>query len=166
VGKRQGGDENQTTGGQDDESGGKRRKVFDLDALASGCAVESMHHIFVECTHFADWRRDAANELFARTALKLTEAGIPEEAQQWVLQAAKSLFTDDAVIWPLKISQYYVGQLPSIREHVSVALIPNVVKRRKLWSHISADWHTGAIRLAGRIFGSIQRTMAARAAAT
>ncbi|KAJ7883788.1 hypothetical protein B0H13DRAFT_1628943, partial [Mycena leptocephala] len=109
-----------------------------------GCAVESMHHIFVECTHFADWRRDAANELFARTALKLTEAGIPEEAQQW----------------------YYVGQLPSIREHVSVALIPNVVKRRKLWSHISADWHTSAIRLAGRIFGSIQRTMAARAAAT
>ncbi|KAJ7838263.1 hypothetical protein B0H13DRAFT_1650948 [Mycena leptocephala] len=107
-----------------------------------GCAVESMHHIFVECTHFADWRRDAARELLARTALKLTEAGIPEEAQQWVLQAA------------------------IIREHVSVALIPNVVKRRKLWSHISADCHTSAIRLAGRIFGSIQRTMAARAAAT
>ncbi|KAJ7859254.1 hypothetical protein B0H13DRAFT_1640119 [Mycena leptocephala] len=130
------------------------------------CAVESMHHIFVECPHFTDWCRDAASELLARTALKLTEAGIPEEAQRWVLYAAKSLFTDDAVVWPLKISQYYVGQLRSIREHVSVALIPNVVKRRKLWSHISADWDTSAIRLAARIFGSIQRTMAARAAAT
>ncbi|KAJ7920923.1 hypothetical protein B0H13DRAFT_1867209 [Mycena leptocephala] len=62
--------------------------------------------------------------------------------------------------------QYYVGQLPNIREHVSVALVPNVVKRRKLWSHISADWHTSAIRIAGRIFGKLQRTMAARAAAT
>ncbi|KAJ7787436.1 hypothetical protein B0H13DRAFT_1459946, partial [Mycena leptocephala] len=65
------------------------------------CAVESMHHIFVECPHFTDWRRDAASELLARTALKLTEAGIPEEAQRWVLYAAKSLFTDDAVVWPL-----------------------------------------------------------------
>ncbi|KAJ7931802.1 hypothetical protein B0H13DRAFT_1857766 [Mycena leptocephala] len=35
-----------------------------------------------------------------------------------------------------------------IREHV--ALIPNVVKRRKLWSHISADWHTSANSLSGK----------------
>ncbi|KAJ7755138.1 hypothetical protein B0H16DRAFT_1541173 [Mycena metata] len=130
-----------------------------------GCsAVESMHHIFVDCIHFAVWRSDAASELLAHTALKLSEAEISVDDQQGILRAAKFLFIDDAVTWPLKISQYYVGQIPSIRDLFTATMIPGVVKRRKLTSHISADWHTSSIRLAGRIFGSIQRTMAARVA--
>jgi hypothetical protein len=48
-----------------------------------GClAVESMHHIFVDCTLFTEWREDAANELVVRTTAKLVEAGIPGEQQQ------------------------------------------------------------------------------------
>jgi hypothetical protein len=127
-----------------------------------GClAVESMHHIFVDCTLFTEWCEDTANELVVRTTAKLVEAGIPGEQQQWILRAAKCLFADDAEIWPLKISQYYVGQIPRIRDRITATVVPDVVKRRKLASHISADWHTSAIRLAGRIFGGIQRTMAA-----
>ncbi|KAJ7827315.1 hypothetical protein B0H13DRAFT_2241019 [Mycena leptocephala] len=52
-----------------------RAKVDSAMCRLGCCAVESMHHIFVECIHFADWRYDAATELLARTALKLTEAG-------------------------------------------------------------------------------------------
>ncbi|KAJ7653610.1 hypothetical protein DFH06DRAFT_994219, partial [Mycena polygramma] len=112
-----------------------------------GCdAVESVHHIFVDCVQFAEWRADTAVELVARTERKL------------------SLFVDDPTIWPLKISQYYLGQVPSIRAHITREMMPNNIKRRKLSSHLSSEWHTSAIRLAGRIFGSIQRTMAARAA--
>jgi hypothetical protein len=141
------------------------RAKLDSCMCRLGClAVESMYHIFVDCTLFAEWREEAANELVVRTTAKLAEAGIPGEQQQWIVHAAKCLFTDDAETWPLKISQYYVGQIPRIRDHVTATVVPDVVKRRKLSSHISADWHTSAIRLAGRIFGSIQRTTAARAA--
>ncbi|KAJ7795440.1 hypothetical protein B0H13DRAFT_1675157, partial [Mycena leptocephala] len=45
-------------------------------------------------------------------------------------------------------------------------LIPETIKRRKLSVHLASDWHTSSIRLAGRIFGSVQRTMAARMAGT
>ncbi|KAJ7898044.1 hypothetical protein B0H13DRAFT_2032328, partial [Mycena leptocephala] len=58
---------------------------------------------------------------------------------------------------------YYLGRIPRIGDHITPEMVPDTVKRRKLASHLSADWHTSAIRLAGRIFGSIQRTMAARA---
>ncbi|KAJ7807030.1 hypothetical protein B0H14DRAFT_2381537 [Mycena olivaceomarginata] len=110
-----------------------------------GCdAVESMHHVFVDCGHFADRRMNTDRRL--------------------ILNAAKSLFVDDAAVWPLKISQYYLGRIPSIQTYVTSGMLPDMVKRRKLTSHLASDWHMCSIRLAGRIFGSIQRTMAARAA--
>ncbi|KAJ7670832.1 hypothetical protein DFH06DRAFT_1370021, partial [Mycena polygramma] len=144
------------------------RSKLDSCMCRMGCdAVESAHHIFVDCLHFAEWRADAAVEVVVRTERKLVEAGITGDADQSaILLAAKSLFVDDPTIWPLKISQYYLGQLPSIREHITKEMLPNPIKRRKLSSHLSSDWHTSAIRLAGRIFGSVQRTMAARAAST
>ncbi|KAJ7208930.1 hypothetical protein GGX14DRAFT_365159 [Mycena pura] len=130
-----------------------------------GCdAVESVHHIFVDCVEFKEWRCAAGEEVSLRTERKLVEAGIVEEEdQRAILKAAKSLFVDDAAVWPLKISQYYLGRIPRIGDIVTREMVPDTVKRRKLASHLSADWHTSAIRLAGRIFGSIQRTMAARA---
>ncbi|KAJ7938600.1 hypothetical protein B0H13DRAFT_1568942, partial [Mycena leptocephala] len=97
-------------------------------------AVESMHHVFVDCEHFADWRSDAREEV--------------------------SLFVDDTAAWPLKISQYYLGRIPSIQAYITSGVLPDMVKRRKLTSHLASDWHMCSIRLAGRIFGSIQRTMA------
>ncbi|KAJ7314773.1 hypothetical protein DFH08DRAFT_972515 [Mycena albidolilacea] len=87
-------------------------------------------------------------EVSLRTERKLEEADMRE---------------DD--LWPLKISQFYLGQTSSIQNFITYRTLPDTIKRRKLASHLSADWHTSAIRLAGRIFGSVQRTMAARAAA-
>ncbi|KAJ7777757.1 hypothetical protein B0H14DRAFT_2401425 [Mycena olivaceomarginata] len=131
-----------------------------------GCdAVESAHHIFVDCVEFEEWRRAAGEEAHLRTERKLVEAGISrDEDQRAILNSAKSLFVDDATVWPLKISQYYLGRIPRISDHITREMVPDIAKRRKLASHLSADWHTSAIRLAGRIFGSIQRTMATRAA--
>ncbi|KAJ7190539.1 hypothetical protein B0H12DRAFT_1039960, partial [Mycena haematopus] len=54
----------------------------------TGCdAVESMYHIFVHCATFVEWRP----------------------------HAAKSLFSEDTTVWPLKMPQFYVGQIPSIQ---------------------------------------------------
>ncbi|KAJ6465379.1 hypothetical protein C8R45DRAFT_1173918, partial [Mycena sanguinolenta] len=80
--------------------------------------------------------------------------------RQLILHAAKSLFVDHPAVWPLKISQYYLGQIPSIQAHITGGASLDIVKKRKLMSHLASDWHLCSIRLAGRIFGSIQRTMA------
>ncbi|KAJ7168159.1 hypothetical protein C8R43DRAFT_1060343 [Mycena crocata] len=126
-------------------------------------AIESAHHLFVDCSYFADWRRDAAIEVADRTGVKLTDAGIPVEDQQRILHTtAKSLFLDDPAVWPLKITQYYHGQIPSTEALITRILLPNTINRRRVSSHIASEWHTSAIRLAGRIFGSVQRTMASR----
>ncbi|KAJ7226469.1 hypothetical protein B0H12DRAFT_1030488 [Mycena haematopus] len=123
-----------------------------------------MHHLFVACALFKMWRNEAANEVETRTERKLTEAGISDLDQRQLLHAAKSLFSDEPCVWPLKISQYYLGQIPSTTKLITSAMLPDSIKRRRLSSHIASEWHTSAIRLAGRIFGSVQRTMASRAA--
>ncbi|KAJ7354122.1 hypothetical protein DFH08DRAFT_804045 [Mycena albidolilacea] len=86
--------------------------------------------------------------------------------RRFILDAAKSLFVDDAAVWPMKMSQHYLGQIPGIQAHITSGLLSGMVRRRKLTSHLAFDWHMCSIRLAGRIFGSIQRTMAERAALT
>ncbi|KAJ7837615.1 hypothetical protein B0H13DRAFT_1733192 [Mycena leptocephala] len=128
--------------------------------------IESMHHIFVDCRKFEGWRTEAGAEVATRTERKLAEMGIALWDQQPILRAAKSLFVDDPIIWPLKMSQYYLGQVPRTDDLITPALIPETIKRRKLSVHLASDWHTSSIRLAGRIFGSVQRTMAARMAGT
>jgi hypothetical protein len=67
-----------------------------------GCdAVESVHHIFVDCAEFEEWRCAAGEEVSLRTERKLVEAGIlREEDQRAILNAAMSLFVDDAAIGP------------------------------------------------------------------
>ncbi|KAJ7245493.1 hypothetical protein C8J57DRAFT_1082270 [Mycena rebaudengoi] len=101
-----------------------------------GCAgaVETAHHIFVVCAHFTEWRTAAAVELAAQTQRKLEEYGIV----------------------------FYLGQIPRISNFLTAEMLPDPIKRHKLSTHIASDWHTSSIRLAGRIFGCIQRTMAAR----
>ncbi|KAJ7936521.1 hypothetical protein B0H13DRAFT_1554079, partial [Mycena leptocephala] len=68
-----------------------------------GCnAIEDQHHIFVDCPRYASWRTTTANELAARTNRKLEEKGIEEADRVDLLAAVKSLFIDDASVWPLQ----------------------------------------------------------------
>ncbi|KAJ6453852.1 hypothetical protein DFH09DRAFT_952408 [Mycena vulgaris] len=111
-------------------------------------------------------RSEAAEELLNRTEQKLTEAGLSEDTHRPILHAAKSLFIDEPSVSPLKITQYYLGHIPSTKSLITRSDVPDTLKHRKLSSHIAAEWHTSAIHLAGRIFGSVQRKMAARAVET
>jgi hypothetical protein len=83
-----------------------------------------------------------------------------------ISDAAKSIFVNDAAVWPMKISQYYLGQIPGIQAHITSSLLLDMVRRQKLVSYLAFDWHMCSIRLAGRIFGSIQQTMAEQVALT
>ncbi|KAJ7916426.1 hypothetical protein B0H13DRAFT_1585254, partial [Mycena leptocephala] len=96
-----------------------------------GCnAIEDMHHIFVECPRYADWRSKATNDILT----------------------PKSLFLDSP-IWPLQYSAFYLGHIPKLD-----ALVPrnhdlSNITHIRLIHHFASDWHTACIRLAGRIWG-------------
>ncbi|KAF8231083.1 hypothetical protein L208DRAFT_1278980, partial [Tricholoma matsutake] len=95
-----------------------------------GCdAVEDMHHLFVHCRLYEEWRREATEEIIKKMVLKLENLDVEEVVQDGLLKAAKSLFLDDPSVMP----QY-----------------PLEKSRRR------SDWHTTTICLAGRIFGNYQ----------
>ncbi|KAJ7085682.1 hypothetical protein B0H15DRAFT_363491 [Mycena belliarum] len=58
-----------------------------------------------------------------------------------VLHAAKFLFIDEPFVWPLKITQYYLGQVPSTQTSL-VNIIHDRIRLWKLSSHIVSEWHT------------------------
>lgn len=138
-----------------------RRGKRDSDLCCLGCdATGDMHHIFVYCRQYERWRDDARRELLERMELKLHNMQSEEAVKTGLLEAAKFLFTDSAIIWPLHRSLYYLGQIPNLDLLISKEAGMSEIARRRLRSHISSDWHTSSIRLAGRIFGDYQRRMA------
>ncbi|KAJ6563702.1 hypothetical protein DFH09DRAFT_1035307 [Mycena vulgaris] len=138
-----------------------RDKLDDPNCRAGCNAIEDQHHIFVECTRYAKWREKATEEILSRMGNKLDEQGIEEADRVGLLATVKSLFSDDASVWPLQYSVYYLGHLPKF-DH----LLPKKVgdddgkfTHTKLAHHLAYDWHTAAIRLTGRIWGDWQKEM-------
>ncbi|KAJ7940607.1 hypothetical protein B0H13DRAFT_1585604, partial [Mycena leptocephala] len=115
---------------------------LEAPACRMGCdAIEDMHHIFVKCPRYTEWRSKATNDILLRTRAKLTEKEL-EEADAY--------------------SVYYLGHIPPID-----ALVPrnndlNGVTRSRLIHHFASDWHTACIRLAGRIWGDWQKEISKR----
>ena len=138
-----------------------KRGKRDSDLCCLGCdATGDMHHIFVHCEQYKRLRVEANTELLERMELKLTNMHTEEAIKTRLLTAAKFLFCDNADIWPLHRSLYYLGQIPNLDPLISNEAGMNEIARRRLRSHVSSDWHTSSIRLAGRIFGDYQRRMA------
>jgi hypothetical protein len=136
---------------------GKRKD----DLCSFGCEVTgNMHHIFVNCMQYSRWRDDANRELVERTELKLTNMKIEGAVRDGLLATAKSLFSDSTAVWPLHHSLFYLGQIPNLDLLISREAGIGEMEYRRLRAHISSDWHTASIRLAGRIFGDYQRKMA------
>ncbi|KAJ7138982.1 hypothetical protein C8R44DRAFT_544901, partial [Mycena epipterygia] len=123
-------------------------------------AIEDQHRIFVDCSHYAPWHDKAAEEIVSRTNNKLAKKGIEEADRVDLLTIAKSLFQDDDVIWPLQYCTFYLGHI--LKFNHFLPKIPNSDKlaHMQLAHHFASDWHTASIRLAGRIWGDVQRRMA------
>ncbi|KAJ7708993.1 hypothetical protein B0H17DRAFT_916723 [Mycena rosella] len=128
-----------------------------------GCnAIEDQHHIFVECEQYTEWRSKAAVDVHRRTESKLKEKGYEETDAVDLLSTAKFLFSDKPHIWPLQYCTYFLGHLPNL-DHLmpkKPGVDDDKLSRTRLAHHIASDWHTAAIRLAGRIWGDWQRKMA------
>ncbi|KAJ7701200.1 hypothetical protein B0H17DRAFT_1128486 [Mycena rosella] len=118
-----------------------RNKTDDLRCRAGCQAIENQHHIFVDCPTYADWRTKAANDAYQRTKAKLEEKEIPEADGVGLLTAAKP---------------HSLLRLPYTKKIGN----SETLARTRLAHHIASDWHTAAIRLAGRIWGDWQRKMA------
>lgn len=137
-----------------------KRGKRDNDLCSLGCdKMGDMHHLFVHCKQYEQWREDARRELSERMELKLLNMRIEEAVKTGLLEATKCLFTNDAIIWPLHRSLYYLGQIPNLDALISREAGMGEIEKRRLRSHISSDWHTLSIRLAGQIFGDYQRRM-------
>jgi len=130
-----------------------------------GCeAIGSMHHLFVNCKEYTEWRRQAGLDLVVDTEKKLRGLIVNDEERKMVedvlLHLAESIFSADSPIWPLQKNVYYLGKLPSLSKCINETTVKNEIMRKRVTVHISTDWHSRCIRLAGRIFGDYQRRMA------
>jgi hypothetical protein len=142
-----------------------KRSNLRSDSCRFGCdAVETPHHLFVDCPRFNDWRTvdSESRDVIRRTSLKLDEQDVDLIHRSRIIHAAESPFRDDGAVWPLGSSLFYLGQLPSFDILVPEDQLSDPILRRKLLSHLASDWHSACIRLAGRIFGYFQWEMAAR----
>jgi len=138
------------------------RGKLSSDRCRLGCDdIEDMHHIFVDCRVYEDWRVEAQMSVVEWTKEKLDAVEVKEVVKDSLLCTAKSLFVDDPLVWLLQKTLFYLGQLPKIDPLISLGGVElGEIFRRWLKSHIVNFWHTTSIRLAGRIFGDFQRRMA------
>jgi hypothetical protein len=128
-----------------------------------GCMQEeSAHHLFVECEMTESMRREMRDKI-----RKSTGDLLETMEDEWILKepialTAESLFIDDANVWPLGTSRYYLGFVPPI-ERYALADTPeptdSFLYNRALY-RIVRDWHLASIHLAARIFGTLQRKAA------
>jgi hypothetical protein len=80
-----------------------------------GCdEVEDMHHIFVYCEVYEEWRAEAGASVVEWTKEKLNTLEVEEVIANNLLNSAKSLFTDDPSVWLLQKMFFCLGQLPKI----------------------------------------------------
>nr|VWP00632.1 Mevalonyl-coenzyme A hydratase sidH (EC (Siderophore biosynthesis protein H) [Ganoderma boninense] len=134
------------------------RRFRDASPLCHfGCdTLETPHHLFVQCPHFADVRDEhkIAVQRETSTLLHATETPLPKEVIQ---RTAASLFVDDPDIWPQTTARYFLGMVPPI-PGVSSSSGAHLHTTRLL-SRIAASWHLTSIRLTARIWGSYKRAM-------
>ncbi|GJE93821.1 hypothetical protein PsYK624_099850 [Phanerochaete sordida] len=123
-----------------------------------GCSSdETPHHIFVACPHYAHLRRAAMSAILEDTSRQLDAAETISDIRDVVLQYTRSLFSDDAAVWPQYSSRYYLGTMPHL------PCPTTTVAQQRLAARIMNGWHLGCIRLAGRIWGDYKRLTASRA---
>ncbi|KAF6760570.1 hypothetical protein DFP72DRAFT_780655, partial [Ephemerocybe angulata] len=108
-----------------------------------GClAVESSHHIFVECLHFDGIRHATTNDIISRanTILNTYQLDLPHGSH-----------------WPAQRSFFYLGIIPKL----DPLLRPNQLRhlsglqREKVLAGLNGILHQGAILCAGRIWGIV-----------
>ncbi|KAG2118985.1 uncharacterized protein F5147DRAFT_767731 [Suillus discolor] len=116
-----------------------------------GCeCLETPHHLFVKCRRFAESRNKSSQEVVDTTSMLLFEAKTTVQTTDVYLHSARRLFVDDASVWPLRETRYYLGTVPAIQTPDQISSV--------LATKIAHVWHGASIRLAGQIWGMYKRT--------
>ncbi|PIL37761.1 transcription factor [Ganoderma sinense ZZ0214-1] len=128
---------------------------FKISPMHFGCnTLETPHHLFVECPHFAAMREESGAAVTRETSslLDAAETPLPRDV---ILRTARALFIDDPRIWPQSSSRYFLGMVPAIPRLPSEtgAHLPST----RLLARVAALWHSTSIRLTARIWGSYKR---------
>ena len=124
-----------------------------------GCPeIEDEHHIFVDCPIFDEWRQEAGIQLQKALVDRLKQTGLGEIDMSAIVNKAKFFFTDDANIWPLRESCYFLGLVPKIKQWIMQGNQGmNAIMMERVIKGIYCDWHNTGVRLASRIYGEMQR---------
>ncbi|KAI1797249.1 hypothetical protein LXA43DRAFT_877648 [Ganoderma leucocontextum] len=123
-----------------------------------GCAaLESAHHLFVLCPHFATFRDDAFCAILRDTSALLESADVSPLFAGAVLRIARTLFSDDGTVWPQFHSHYFLGTIPAIPSPPPGASGADSLPLHRLRIRLANLWHTASIRLAARIWGQYIR---------
>ncbi|KAF5379366.1 hypothetical protein D9615_006585 [Tricholomella constricta] len=131
------------------DSGDLLASRFDVGYLPwcrFGCdAIESPHHLFVNCFHFANLRHSSMFDLLA--VIETTVNAVPLPTRRSIIDLTASLFSD-STSWPMGQTRFYLGFLPCI-SHLPLSTT--------LRSRITNTWHTASIHLAGRIWAKTRQ---------
>ncbi len=73
---------------------------------------------------------------------------------------AESLFLDNSAVWPLSLTQFYLGHVPPLDAPIPRDAFSSGILRDRVLRNISSSWLTVSIRLAGRIWGDYMRRIA------
>lgn len=137
------------------------KKLQKNDLCRNGCeAIEDPHHIFVQCPTWKPLREEYVKSLSKRTAEKINDTKLNAEEKTAMLMAAKSIFTDCSLTWPLRYTQFYLGHIPSLERFVPANAFESALTREKFIHSLHADWHLTATRLTSRIYGDLMRKVA------
>lgn len=142
------------------------RGKLESDSCRFGCwaAVEDEHHIFVQCAKFASYKAVARGEVVRFTkerCQEFVEKGIlSQTGARELLHAAESLFVDDPGVWPLHCTAFYLGRVPKVAPLINPDRHYPGVELRRAAQVFASAWHLHSIRLAGRIWGQVQRIIA------
>ncbi|KAG1800335.1 uncharacterized protein HD556DRAFT_1028592 [Suillus plorans] len=107
-----------------------------------GCeCLETPHHLFAKCRRFAETRIKSSQEVVDTTSMLLCEAKTTIRTTDVYLHSARRLFVDDASVWPLRETRYYLGTVPAIEPPDQITTV--------LATKIAHVWHVASIRLVG-----------------
>ncbi|CDO70490.1 hypothetical protein BN946_scf184569.g33 [Trametes cinnabarina] len=120
----------------------------------AGCeAVETAHHLFVDCPAFDHLRTSATTEVLRDTSEQLRAAETTPLQTEVVLRFTSALFSDSAEVWPQYSSAYYLGTMPSLPQSLFPANLPS----QRLLTRVMQSWHLASIHLTSRIWSAYKR---------
>ena len=113
-----------------------------------GCNVtEDMYHVFIKCGRFEVLRGEVRGLIVRRVEKQIEEFKVEESHVMGLLEAAKSLFCDSSVIWPLHYSIYYLGHVPNLDPLVSRHAFSSTTTCARFLYNIHGDFHLAGIHL-------------------